>query len=321
MSRKIFVVEDDALTAAQLQQHIEQMGYQLAGKADNAETALEQIEQTKPDLVLMDIRLNGAMDGVQAAAKLQADGALAVIYLTAYAEDEILARAKLTEPFGYLLKPFSAQGLKAGIETGLYRSDMQRKQQRILDAVVDTITKLVKLHDPLIDDVQAHAGVLAEALATELHLRGQEAKGIRLAALLHGVGLVAIPADLFYRRTPLQGAERELFQTHPEVAFRLLKDIEFPFPVAEMVYQHMERLDGSGFPRKLSGAAILPGARVVAVACKVVKSLTPRGAKAALSVDQTLKQLEAGRGRLFDAEAVDACVRLFREKGFSLTMC
>jgi len=321
MSRKIFVVEDDALTAAQLQQHIEQMGYQLAGKADNAETALEQIEQTKPDLVLMDIRLNGAMDGVQAAAKLQADGALAVIYLTAYAEDEILARAKLTEPFGYLLKPFSAQGLKAGIETGLYRSDMQRKQQRILDAVVDTITKLVKLHDPLIDDVQAHAGVLAEALATELHLRGQEAKGIRLAALLHGVGLVAIPADLFYRRTPLQGAERELFQTHPEVAFRLLKDIEFPFPVAEMVYQHMERLDGSGFPRKLSGAAILPGARVVAVACKVVKSLTPRGAKAALSVDRTLKQLEAGRGRLFDAEAVDACVRLFREKGFSLTMC
>lgn len=317
MRKKIFVVENDALTVAQLQQLIEELGYQFAGSADSAEAALEQIGQTRPDLVLMDIRLNGAMDGIEAAARLHADGAAAVIYLTAYADDELFGRAKLTEPFAYLLKPFSRQELKAGIEMGLYKSEMERRQQRIFDAVVHVITEMVKLHDPFLNAVQTRAAALAEAIATELHLPRQEVKGIRLAALLHGVGLVAMPTDLIGLRLPLQGVNKTYFQTHPEMAWRLLKDIEFPFPVAEMVYQHMERLDGSGFPRGLAGVAMLPGARVVAVACKVAKLLTPHGMEAAASVEETLKELEAGSGTLFDAKAVEVCVRLFLEKGFA----
>lgn len=317
MSQKIFVVEDDALTATQLQQYIGEMGFEFAGAADSAEAALEQIRQTRADLVLMDIRLNGAMDGIDAAAKLQADGSVAVIYLTAYADDDMLARAKLTEPFGYLLKPLSRQELGASIAIGMYKSEMERRQQRIFDAVVQVVTELVKLHDPFLNGVQTRAAELAAAIATELHLNGQEVKGIRLAAMLHGVGLVAMPADLLNRREPLQGVEDAYIRTHPEIAWRLLKGIEFPFPVAEMVYQHMERLDGSGFPRRLSGAAILPGARVVAVACRVAKLLTPRGIEAAASVEQTLTELEAGSGILFDPQAVKACVRLFRDKGFA----
>lgn len=127
MSKKIFVVEDDALTVNQLQLYIEEMGHQFAGTADQAAAALEQIGQTKPDLVLMDIRLPGAMDGIEVAAKLRADCAAAVIYLTAYADDNTLARAKLTEPFGYLVKPFTKQELKASIEIGLYKSEAEAK--------------------------------------------------------------------------------------------------------------------------------------------------------------------------------------------------
>lgn len=314
MSKKIFVVEDDALTVKQLQQHIEEMGYQFAGKADNAEAALERIKLTQPDLVLMDIRLNGAMDGIDVAAKLRADSAVAVIYLTAYAEDDLLTRAKLTEPFGYLLKPFTQKELKANIEIGLYKSAMERKQQRILDAVVHSITELVKLHDPLINDIQARAAELAETISAELQLPAQEVKGIRLAAMLHGIGMAAIPIDLL-RRTPLQGAAKDYFQTHPEIAWRLLKDIEFPYPVAEMVYQHQERMDGSGYPRGLAGEAMLPGARVVAVACAMATLLSPHGIEAGASVADALKELEAGKGTLFDAKAVDACARVLREKG------
>lgn len=310
MNQKIFVVEDDALTVKLLQHYIAEMGYQFAGNADSTETALAQIAQTQPDLVLMDIRLNGAMDGIEAATKLHADNVAAVIYLTAYADDDILARAKLTEPFGYLLKPFSKNELKASIEMGLYKNAMERKQQRIFDAVVQTITELVKLRDPLINGIQTRAADLAAAIATELHLPAQDVRYIRLAALLHGVGLVALPADLFRHPMPLQGMEQKLFQTHPETAWRLLKDIEFPYPVAEIVYQHMERLDGSGFPRGLKGADILPGARVVAVACQAAQMLTPNGIKAAASMEDVLKELEAGRGRLFDAEVVDAVQRM-----------
>lgn len=127
MSKSIFVVEDDALTVKQVVTYLEEMGYQLAGTASSAEAALEQIKLTRPDLVLMDIRLEGAMDGIDVAKRLRADSTAAVIYLTAYAEDDLLARAKLTEPFGYLLKPFTRKELKASIEIGLYKSEMDRK--------------------------------------------------------------------------------------------------------------------------------------------------------------------------------------------------
>lgn len=317
MSR-IFVVEDDALTVEQLQQYIEEMGYLFAGTADNAEDALAQIKQTQPDLVLMDIRLNGAMDGIEAAAKLHADGAVAVIYLTAHAEDDLLARARLTEPLSYLLKPFTRQELKASIEMGLYKSEMERKRQRIFDGVAQAIAEMVKLHNPFLHDAQTRAAALAAAIATELQMPVQEVKGIRLAAMLHGIGMVAMSVDLFNsRRTPLQGVVKAYFQTHPEIAWRLLKDIEFPYPVAEMVYQHQERIDGSGYPRGLSGNAILPGARVVAVACEVATLLRPHGIEAAASVEDALKELEQGSGTLFDARVVDACVRLFRKNGFA----
>lgn len=319
MSQKIFVVEDDALTVAQLQQYILQMGYEFAGDADNAKSALEQIAQTQPDLVLMDIRLKGDMDGIEVAAALLADKGVPVIYLTAYADDETVARAKPTEPMGYLVKPFSRQELNASIQMGLYKSLMERKQQRILEGVVHAITGLVKMHDAFLNDLQIHAGTLAQALATELHLPGQEVKGIRMAALLHAVGLVALPADVLCYLTPRNHPLSVAIQSHPHTAYELLKDIEFEFPVAEMVYQHRERLDGSGFPRGLTGDAILPGARVVAVACQAAKRLTPFGGREAASIDETLSELEQGRGTLFDAPAVDACVRLFREKGFRFT--
>lgn len=102
------------------------------------------------------------------------------------------------------------------------------------------------------------------------------------------------------------------------MAYQLLKDIEFPFPVAEMVRQHMERWDGSGFPRGLAGVAILPGARVVAVACHVASLLSAHDPlEPAASVEEALQELEAGSGTLFDAKVVAACMHLFRDKGFA----
>ncbi len=318
MNEKIFVVEDDALTAAQLRGYIDEMGYRFAGKTDNAEDALDEIRKSEPDLVLMDIRLNGAMDGIEAAARLRAEATAALIFLTAYADDETLARAKLTEPYGYLVKPFNKQNLQAAIEMGLYKSAMERKQQRIHDAMAQTVTELVKLHDPFIDNVQSRAAALAEAIAVELQLPRAEVQGIRLAALLHGIGLVGIPGALIAFEAPLQGAQKALFQTHPEIAWNLLKGLEFSHPVAETVFQHMERLDGSGFPRGLSGADILPGARIVAVACMVAKMLSPWGREAPAGVEKAIEALGEGRGTQFDAEVVDACLKLLSEQGSAI---
>lgn len=314
---KIFVVEDDALTVAQLQKYLAEMGHECVGAVDNGEAALVQIAKTNPDLVLMDIHLCGEMDGIEVATCLQGDSAPAVIFLTAYADDEIVARAKLTAPFGYLIKPFSRKELKTGIEMGLYKCEMEHKQQRIYDGVLHMLTELVKLHNPFLNDLQHRAAVLADALARELNLPIQEIKGIRLAAMLHGIGMISLPAQYFQRCTPLHDLEKAYFQTHPAIAAQLLANIEFPQPVSEMVHQHMERLDGSGFPRGLKGDEILPGARIVAVACVVAKLLTPHGIEPATDLDEALTELEAGSGTLFDSEVVAACVRLFKEKNFA----
>jgi response regulator RpfG family c-di-GMP phosphodiesterase len=321
MNQRIFVVEDNVLTAAQLELYITEIGYQFIGSADNGETALIQIKQSRPDLVLMDIRLKGTMDGIEVATRLQAENKEAVIYLTAYADDELLTRAKLTEPFGYLVKPFSRQDLKASIEVALFKSQMEKKNERILDAVVYTISELVKMHAPCLNDMQNRSAVLAQALAVELALPMREVKAIRMAAQLQCIGLILIPGELLSRRMPISPTEYEktvnsYIKKQPEIGYKLLKDIEFDSPVAEMVYQHMERLDGSGFPRGLIGDAILPGARVVAVACRVAKLLTPFGCDVACNTNEALDELDAANGTLFDSKVVTACLHLFRDKGF-----
>ncbi len=127
MSKSIFIVENDALTVTQIENYIEKIGYQLSGVSDNAEAALLQIKKSKPDLILMDIRLNGDIDGIEVAARLKAESDVAVVYLTAYFDDDLLARAKLTEPFGYLVKPFSLQDLKASIEIAIYKNEVARR--------------------------------------------------------------------------------------------------------------------------------------------------------------------------------------------------
>jgi response regulator RpfG family c-di-GMP phosphodiesterase len=127
--------------------------------------------------------------------------------------------------------------------------------------------------------------------------------------MLHGIGLVGIPSALIAYDAPLKGTQQALFQTYPEIAWNLLKGLEFPYPVAEMVYQHMERLDGSGFPRGLSGAAILPGARIVAVACEAARMLGALGQKPPAGAEEAVKALQRGSGTLYEDKAVDACVR------------
>ena len=134
MNKSVFVVEDDALTATLLEQYIEEMGYQFVGKADTAKTALQKIRLIHPDLVLMDIKLKGKMDGIEVSTQLR-DSEIPVIYLTAYADENLMARAKLTEPYGYLVKPFTKLGLRASIEMAFYKSDMERQQRELLNHI------------------------------------------------------------------------------------------------------------------------------------------------------------------------------------------
>jgi len=160
-------------------------------------------------------------------------------------------------------------------------------------------------------------GQLAVAIARELGLPEDTMRGIELAASIHDLGKISVPAEILAKPIKLTAIEYMLLKNHPQAGFDTLKDIRFPWPIATMVLQHHERLDGSGYPQELQGEQILLESRIMAVADVVEAMASHRPYRAALGVDAALAEIGRGRGVIYDALAVDACLRLFADKRFA----
>ncbi len=141
--------------------------------------------------------------------------------------------------------------------------------------------------------------------------------GLRMGATIHDIGKIRLPAEVLSKPSKLTETEFELIKSHCQVGYDILKDIEFPWPVANIAYQHHERLDGTGYPQGLKGDEICLEARIVAVADVVEAISTHRPYRASLGMDVALKEIETHRGEWFEPAAVDACLNLIREKKFS----
>jgi PAS domain S-box-containing protein len=416
--------------------------------------------------------LKGSMDGIEAAGHIRARSNVPLIYLTAYADDQTLERARATEPYGYLIKPFSEKELYAAIEMALYKHSMEAKlrtSQRqyattircIADCVIVTDTdmritlmnpaaqnvtgwkqeeavgkrleEILKIVDektlvpietpmseviqkrvamnltapvllitkngdkvpiedsaaPMIDDKVALTGAVMvfrditerkraeaaikkafdsleervreqtaelrtsfdklgramegtiQALATMVEARDRYTAGhqvrvadlacdiakrmgvaesripiIRIAGLIHDVGKVCVPTEILNKPAPLSAIEFEIVKQHPKAAFDVLEKIEFPWPIADIVLQHHERVDGSGYPSGLRGDQIHLEARILGVADVVEAMSSHRPYRAALGTEKGLEEISKGRGTQFDANVVDACLHVFRQSGF-----
>jgi HD-GYP domain-containing protein (c-di-GMP phosphodiesterase class II) len=139
-----------------------------------------------------------------------------------------------------------------------------------------------------------------------------------MAGLVHDIGKIHVPAEILSKPTALTEIEMQMIKTHPVTAYDILKSVEFPWPVARIVLEHHERMDGSGYPRGLPGAEVLLEARILAVADVVEAMASDRPYRPAHGIDKALEEISRHRGTHYDAEAVDACLRLFRDKGFQL---
>lgn len=159
---------------------------------------------------------------------------------------------------------------------------------------------------------------LCVAIAEELGLSEDETLGLKLAAEIHDLGKIAIPSEILSKPTRLNKVEYELIKMHSETGYDIVKDIAFPWPIAEMIYQHHERIDGSGYPRELKGDETLLEARIISVADVVEAMTAHRPYRPALGIDKALAEIETNRGLLYDPSVADACLRLFREKGFAI---
>jgi PAS domain S-box-containing protein/putative nucleotidyltransferase with HDIG domain len=194
-------------------------------------------------------------------------------------------------------------------------------QQETLQSLQDMVAALVALseaRDPYTAGHQERVAHLATAIATAMGLDEHRIEGIRISGLVHDIGKFAIPAEILVKPTALKKEEMALIRTHVQEGADVLLPIHFPWPVAEAVLQHHERLDGSGYPQGLAGEAIGLEGRILAVADTVEAMATHRPYRFAKGLEAALAVIEAGRGKIYDPAVVDTCLRLFRQKGYQL---
>jgi len=452
--KKILIAEDERIIAEDVKRTLQNLGYTVSSIVSSGKEAVKKAKEDKPDLVLMDIVLRGEMDGIEAAHQIQSEFDIPVVYLTAYADEKILERAKITEPFGYILKPFEDRELQITIEIALYKHRMEKKLKEskewlsttlksIADAVIATdekgqvafinplaevltgwkqedaagkpledvfniiteekgerlenpvvkviregkavstsnytiliakdetkrpinysiapirdskgkisrvvlafqditerkraekelqqsfeklqktlqgtihaLASTVEIRDPYTAGHQKRVTQLACAIAKEMGISKEQINGLRFAAAIHDIGKIQVPSEILAKPGKLTRIEFAMIKNHPQAGYEILKEIDFPWPLAKIILQHHERMDGSGYPQGLLGKEIILEARILAVADVVETISSHRPYRPALGINKALKEISQKRGILYDSRVVDACLKLFTQKGF-----
>jgi PAS domain S-box-containing protein/putative nucleotidyltransferase with HDIG domain len=450
---KILLIEDETIVARDIKNMLIGLGYEVSEVLATGKEAVAMTEKLSPDLVLMDVMLQGEVDGIEAANRIYKNFEIPVVYITAYADENTLERAKLTEPFGYIVKPFNERELQTSIEIALYKYQMEtehrekerwlstvlksigdaviatdkrgnvtfmnplaekltgwrqkdalnvsldrifrikneksnkilklsleeviagknftfpnhvflvskgggkspidlrmvslsnnrsktagvvltftdvshrekterelklswEKLQEALEATVQALAFTIETRDPYTAGHQRRVTKLACSIAEEMGLPQDRIEGLRMAGALHDIGKISVPAEILSKPGTISEVEYNIIKTHPQVGYEILKNIEFPWPIAQIVHQHHERMDGSGYPQALKGERILLEARILAVSDVVEAMATHRPYHPAQPIEMALDEISKNKATLYDCEVVEACIKVFKKKGF-----
>jgi PAS domain S-box-containing protein/putative nucleotidyltransferase with HDIG domain len=190
--------------------------------------------------------------------------------------------------------------------------------RKALGGIIQVLASVSEIRDPYTAGHQRRVADLARAIGQELGLPPDRVEGIRVAGLIHDIGKMSIPAEILSKPALLSKIEYALIQSHAQIGHDILSEIEFAWPIAKMILQHHERMDGSGYPQKLKGDDILLESRILAVSDVIEAMASHRPYRAALGMEAALREIENGRGVLYDPAVITACLRIFREKGYVL---
>lgn len=223
---------------------------------------------------------------------------------------------ELAEDLGYgiVARRTLADRNRIALEQSRHAEILRQSLEESIKAIANT----VEMRDPYTAGHQLRVALLAVAIAQEMGLTEETIHGIGLAASIHDLGKISVPSEILSKPTRLSAIEFMLLKTHAQAGFDILKDIKFPWPIATIVLQHHERMDGSGYPQGLQGDQILIESRIMAVADLVEAMASHRPYRAALGVEAALAEVERGRAVQFDPSVVDACLKLFRENGYTI---
>ena len=190
--------------------------------------------------------------------------------------------------------------------------DSYKKSQLILDGIVKTLSKIVATRDPYTSGHEDQVAKIACKIAKEMKLTEEQVSSIYISATLHDIGKISVPSEILTKPSVLTNLEREIIKTHCKVANDILANIEFPYPVAEIIYQHHERMDGSGYPRGLKGDDIALEAQIIGVADVIDAMASYRPYRPALGVDAAIEEITKFRGVTYDPSVVDACLKIYK---------
>jgi len=336
-SEKIMVVEDEWVVADQLCRDLKDLGYTVCSVASTGYEAIRKVEADRPDLILMDIVLKGRMDGIETAGRINSQFNIPMLYLTAYTNQEYIERAKETTPFGYLVKPYNQKELLANIEMAIHKHRADKEIANIEMAIykhrVDKETKdyldrktacylgtikafsgASELRGPYTEGHHLRVAEFSNAIAKEMELPDFSVEGLWLAAHVYDISLVNMPVEIIQGSGRLAGINLAMYREYPRLSFDILKEVDFPWPVANIALQHRECWDGSGFPRGIKGEDILIEARILGVADALEDLTSHRSFRNAFPLKQALDKISVRSGSLYDPNVVDACLGLFNDE-------
>ncbi len=330
----ILIVDDEEQIRRLLNRMLTRQGYTCTLSAD-AKEARKCLESQAVDLVLCDVNMPGE-SGIDLARHIDAGYEdTAVIMVTGVDDPQVADTAITAGIYGYIIKPLDVNEVLINIRNSLrrreleianrrYRRDLEQMVEertaslrRAMDGIIRAMGLTVESRDPYTSGHQHRVAMLSAAMAAEMGLSTHRIEGIRLAGMIHDLGKITVPASILSKPTRLADYEFALIKTHPQVGYDILKEIEFPWPIAQIVHQHHERMNGSGYPLGISAEEILLEARIISVADVVEAMASHRPYRPAIGLDQALAEVADNAGKLYDPEAVKACLKLFRQKGFS----
>lgn len=331
----ILAVDDTPASLKLLTDILKAEGYEVRS-AITGELALHAAAVNPPDLILLDIRMP-IMNGIEVCRCLKADSRtrdVPVIFVSASSDLSEILLGFEAGAVDYVTKPYQRDELLARVRTHLElnrlrnrlealvearTAELRASERKLRDSLLATITGFavfVELRDPYTAGHQRRVAHLANAIAKEMRLTDHQIEGVNLAGKIHDIGKIQIPSEILSKPGRLSRVEFELIKQHPECGYEILKAVSFPWPLAEIVLQHHERLDGSGYPRGLTSDQILVEAKILAVADVVESMISHRPYRPGLGLEAALDEITGKRGKEFEPAIVDACIRLFRELGY-----
>jgi putative two-component system response regulator len=336
---RVLLAEDNADLRTFIRTMLTKAGHDVLVAADGAE-AWEMAEKDPPDLIVSDIMMP-RVDGYELLRRVKSTPrtrSIPMILITAKPGLEAKLKGYEFGADAYLSKPVNIRELDARIRNLVAERQVQQnairmkemesrederrqgfeKVRQALKSTVQAIATVVEMRDPYTAGHQRRVADLARALGAEMGLSDDRLEGIQTAGLIHDIGKIRVPTEILSKPSKLTALEFDLIKTHVQAGCDILKDIEFPWPIARMILEHHERVNGSGYPGGLGGENLLPESKILAVADAVEAISTHRPYRPALGVGAALDEIERNKGILFDAEAVDACVNLFRQKKYTL---